>query len=86
MPTLCRFLGIVIRMYHKDDGPPHFHAYYGDTGAVIEIETLRVSSGRLPRRALALVHEWAFQHRPELLENWRRAESREALAEIEPLE
>jgi hypothetical protein len=86
MPTICSFLGIVIRMYHRDHGPPHFHAYYGDAGAVLEIETLRVASGHLPRRALALVLEWAFQHRGELMANWRKAEAREALVPIEPLE
>jgi hypothetical protein len=32
-----------------------------------------------------MVLEWAFQHRDELMDNWRRAERREELNEIEPL-
>ncbi len=28
MPEICRFLGIVIAMYHNDHAPPHFHAKY----------------------------------------------------------
>jgi hypothetical protein len=28
MPEISRFYGIVIRMYHNDHAPPHFHAYY----------------------------------------------------------
>jgi len=28
MPELCRFYGIVIRMYYDDHLPPHFHAVY----------------------------------------------------------
>ena len=29
MPEICRFYGIVIRMYFREHGPPHFHAEYG---------------------------------------------------------
>ena len=28
MPEICRFLGIVITMYHREHEPPHFHARY----------------------------------------------------------
>ena len=30
MPELCRFYGIIIRMYFADHGPPHFHADVDD--------------------------------------------------------
>jgi Domain of unknown function (DUF4160) len=36
MPELSRFLGIVIAMYYRDHGPPHFHAIYGDHEATID--------------------------------------------------
>ncbi len=29
MPTISRFLGILITMYWSDHSPPHFHAKYG---------------------------------------------------------
>ena len=48
MPELCRFYGIVIRMYFDDHLPAHFHAVYGGDEAVIGIETLAVLNGRLP--------------------------------------
>ena len=57
MPTISAFFGIFIRMYYDDHGPPHFHAYYGDHAALIEIETLKVIAGSLPKRALAMVLE-----------------------------
>jgi len=63
------FFGIVIRMYYDDHPPPHFHAYYSGDVAVIAIETLEVLEGGLPRRAMALVVEWAQQHRDELRED-----------------
>jgi hypothetical protein len=86
MPTISTFFGIVIRMYYDDHGPPHFHAHYGEYAAVVEIDTLDLRDGHLPRRALALVAEWAAQHRQELLDNWIRAEQHQRLNRISPLE
>ena len=73
-------------MYYDDHAPPHFHVYYGEHGATIEIESLRLLAGRLPRRATALVLEWAAEHREELRANWTRAEGHQALSPIEPLD
>jgi hypothetical protein len=85
MPTISMFYGIAIRMYFDDHPQPHFHAYCGGQAAAISIETLEVVEGRLPRRALTLVLEWASEHRDELRENWRIAEAHGALRRIEPL-
>lgn len=54
--------------------------------ALIDIQTLRVLQGRLPRRALALVLEWAELHQEELTDNWARAERHESLNRIDPLD
>lgn len=86
MPTISRFFGIAIRMYYDDHAPPHFHAYYGEHAARIEIHTLEVTEGRLPPRARALVIEWALEHREELRTDWERAERHEPLRKIDPLE
>jgi uncharacterized protein DUF4160 len=59
MPEICRFYGIIIRMYYDDHNLPHFHAFYGEDEAWININTLAVFSGSLPARALGLVIEWA---------------------------
>jgi hypothetical protein len=85
MPTISRFYGITIRMYPRDHAPPHFHAWYGEYRAQIEIATLSVLQGRLPRRALALVLEWAARHRRELRDNWRRGEQNLPLLPVAPL-
>jgi hypothetical protein len=60
MPTISRFYGILIRMFFNDHAPPHFHARYGEFEATIEIGTLAIIEGQLPRRALILVQEWAM--------------------------
>jgi hypothetical protein len=86
LPTISMFFGIMVRMYYDDHGPAHFHAYYGDDMIVIEIATLRIVAGQLPKRAQAMVLEWASQHREELLEDWQLASAHEPLKKISPLE
>ncbi len=86
VPTLSTFFGITIRMYYDDHAPPHFHAYYAEDSVQIAIESLEVLRGQLPRRALALVVEWALARRPEIRANWERAMRHEPLAPIEPLD
>ena len=86
MPEVCRFYGIVIRMYFLEHGPAHFHAEYSGVEAVISIEDLAVLRGRLPPRALGFVIEWASLHQAELLAAWERARRHEAPGKIAPLE
>ena len=73
-------------MFWDDHQPAHFHAEYGEDAALVDVVTLSVFAGRLPPRVMGLVIEWAAQHRQELLDDWRRAESQEPLRKIEPLE
>ena len=73
-------------MYFNEHLPLHFHAEYGEAEAVYRIDTLDVIRGKLPRRAHALVVEWATLHRPELRADWDRARQAVPLLEIEPLD
>ena len=86
MPEISRFFGIVIAIYYKEHGTPHFHARYGDQAGVFSITELRLIEGHLPRRVLALVLEWAFDHRDELMKDWELAMARKPLQSIPPLE
>jgi Domain of unknown function (DUF4160) len=86
MPEISRFFGIVIGMFYNDHPPPHFHARYGGSRVLVEIETLGVMRGELPPRVLGMVTEWAALHREELRANWRRAQSQRPLEPIAPLE
>ena len=85
MPELSRFLGIIIAMYYRDHGPPHFHALYGEHEVTVEIESGLVH-GEFPRRALSHVQEWRMVHKRELLLDWALAQNRQPLRKIEPLE
>lgn len=85
MPEICRFYGIVIKMFWDDHDPPHFHAEYGEHAAVIEIRTLAVIGGQLPGRALGLTIEWAAAHTAELRELWEAARASRPLSKLAPL-
>jgi hypothetical protein len=86
MPRISEFFGIVIAMYYNDHAPPHFHARYAEHEAEIEIASLDLLNGSLPRRAMALVLEWAAVHRAELRINWEAARAGRPLARIPGLE
>ena len=86
MPELCRFHGIVIRIYHRDHAPPHFHAEYSGQEALVAIEGLAIVRGSLPANALRLIAEWSSLHQIELREAWERAQRLENPGKIAPLE
>ena len=85
MPELCRFYGIVIRMYVGDHPPPHFHAEYAGQEVQVSIEGRRVMRGVLPPRQIRMVLEWADRREAELLAAWQRAVGDEAPGTIDPL-
>lgn len=85
MPTISVFYGILIQMFWGDHAPPHFHALYAEYEVLINIKTLEIIEGILPKRALALVLEWASEHRLELLEDWALCEKNQSPKKISPL-
>jgi hypothetical protein len=85
MPEVSRFLGIVITMFYREHGPPHFHATYGEYDVQVSIRDGLVN-GKFPARALRLVLEWQALHKDELLENWDLSRQSKPLNTISPLE
>jgi len=85
VPTISVFYGIVIQMFWRDHAPPHFHALYAEYEALIDLRNFSVIRGSLPGRAMALVLEWAEDHRDELLENWNLCRRMQTPKPIEPL-
>ena len=85
MPELCRFYGIIIRMFWEDHPPPHFHAIYGKHEALVNILTSEIIRGSLPLGAHSLVTQWVDLHRDELLSDWKLAQALQPLNKIEPL-
>lgn len=87
MPTLCMFLGILIKMNWKDVGQhsaPHFHAYYGDYEASFALDG-EILAGSFPTKQAAFVRAWALLHEEELKANWALASAGEEIFRIDPL-
>ena len=85
MPTISAFYGILIQMFWNYHAPPHFHALYAEDEVLINIQTFEIMAGQMPRRALALVLEWAQEHRSELMEDWKLCEQKQQPKKILPL-
>ena len=85
MPTLSIFYGIVIQIYWFDHAPPHFHARYAEHEAQIDIRSIAVLDGSLPKRALAMVLRWTREHQAELMAGWEAASAGTPPAKIAPL-
>ncbi|MGA8029190.1 MAG: DUF4160 domain-containing protein [Bryobacteraceae bacterium] len=50
-----------------------------------QAHSLEVNDGRMPRRALALILEWAQEHRAELMKDWERCANNQPAHKISPL-
>jgi hypothetical protein len=85
MPIISRFFGIIIFMFWREHGPPHFHARYGDDEVIIEIQTGKLM-GDISPRVLNMVQEWRELHKQELMADWELAEANKPLKRIKPLE
>ena len=86
MPALSTFYGIVIRMFHDDHAPPHFHAVYGEHELVVGIAPIAVLKGAAPPRVRSMALEWAASHQQELLGDWERCRKGQTPMPIPPLE
>lgn len=86
MPTISEFYGIKIVMRYNERHGPHFHARYAEYRAQISIADGAILAGELPTRAWHLVLEWLALHRPELQENWERAQRGQTVRSIAPLQ
>jgi hypothetical protein len=88
MPTIAMFYGIIIRMYYApaEHPPAHFHAYYGEHKARIDIASCDVMDGSLPKKQMKLVLAWAELHQDDLLADWQLVMNGEEPFKIQPLQ
>ena len=85
MPEICRFFGIVIRMYFEDHNPPHIHVEHQGEAAIFDFNG-NILKGRLTSRtAVKLVREWIDLRANDLRKDWELAQSGNALEKIDPL-
>lgn len=70
MPTVAIVEGVRIQFYPIEHPPPHFHVRFAEWRAQIDIDSLNVLKGELPRAKLAAVVEWARPRRRQLHSAW----------------
>ncbi|MBE6100837.1 MAG: DUF4160 domain-containing protein [Selenomonas ruminantium] len=86
MPEISLFFGIRISIYYSDHNPPHIHAKYNNSEALIDIQEASVITGYLPSRQLKLVMAWVLLYQDELMQNWELARDGKEPNKIPPLE
>ena len=84
MPEICRFYGIIIKMFFKpkEHEPAHIHAIYNEYVGIFDLKTFEMIDGYLPSKAQALVKEWLRAHTDELIQMWKSQE----FSKLPPLE
>jgi Domain of unknown function (DUF4160) len=70
MPEICRFFGIIIRMFFNGHDPPHFYAEYQGRKAVLDFNGNIVKGTLNSKTATKLVREWVDLRLAELEEDW----------------
>ena len=87
MPTISMFYGIIIRMFYapEEHNPPHFHAYYQDYRATVDINNCEIIKSDFPTKQAKMVVAWAEMHKDELLANWQLCQEGDIPFKIKPL-
>ena len=86
MPEICRFFGIIIRMFFDEHDPPHFHAEYQGNKAVFDFDGNMMKGSLNSKTATKLVREWIDLRLNELEEDCELARAGQQVKKITPLE
>jgi Domain of unknown function (DUF4160) len=70
MPVVAIINGIRIEFYFDEHPPPHFHARYAEFIIQIDLETLEIIKGSMPRPQMRMIQEWAAPRRAALRAAW----------------
>ncbi len=85
MPYVSMFFGIIIRMFHNEHNPPHFHAEYQGQKGVFNLEGDMIKGRIQSKTAKKLIKEWALLNQQALRGNWEHAEQGQQIDRIAPL-
>ncbi len=77
MPMLHRLSRSKVCMYADDHEPPHFHLLGAGWSGVIDLDTLAIRRGAIPKRDYLEAVAWAQGNKPFLLSEWRRLNERD---------
>ena len=86
MPEICRFFGIIIRMFFDEHNPPHFHAEYQGEKAVFDFQGNIIKGKLNSTTATKLIREWIDLNVNELQNDWELARASKKIKKIAPLD
>ena len=86
MPEICRFFGIIVRMFFDEHDPEHIHVEYQGKKAVFDLAGNMTKGDLGSRTAIRLVREWIDLHAEEIREDWKLARAGKEVKKIAPLQ
>jgi len=86
MPYVSMFFGIIIRMFHNEHNPPHFHAEYQGQKGLFDFDGNMIKGRIRSKTARKLIREWTLLNREELEQNWKKAVNGLLIDRIKPLD
>jgi len=73
MTTKKRFERIYkLELREEDHNPMHVHLSGNDVDVVISLESLKITQGEAPKSLIKKVILWLFEHREELIREWKK--------------
>ena len=87
MPELCRFAGLIIKMFFSDESQhhkPHIHVTYAEYEVVVGLDG-EVLEGTLPKKKLTLLQAWIILREDELYSAWNNAVRELPFGKIDPI-
>jgi len=86
MPEICRFFGIIVRMFFDEHNPPHIHVEYQGHKAVLDFSGNVLKGDLKSRTALKLVRDWIDLRADDLHADWQLAQTGQEVNRIAPLD
>ena len=80
MPEICRPCAnrkVKLCMYADDEDPPHFHIRSPDFSGSVDLATLVVTEGWIPRKELLKIRAYATADRVFLYRKWSELNDRD---------
>ena len=71
MPRVTTISGISINVNPDDHNPPHVHATYQNSEALIEIASGMILKGTLPAKKAAAAKTWIYDNKHNLQILWK---------------
>lgn len=86
MPYISMFFGIIVRMFHNEHNPPHFHADYQGQRGMFNFDGELIKGNLTSITSKRLIKQWTLLHKTELQDNWNKASYGKQIDRIAPLD